>query len=148
MQQRGVLYKNLCATIEPRKSFWEEFFWSSATEVVGKQFLFEASQRNTFKCGRPEVRRTHMILVSLVLDIAHHGNHGWRAIDILGGSESWGPKKKPTKVEIYIIFEVFTFYSWRTKTDFNDKVGPFRHFLDSCFARLWFPEEWSYKMDE
>ena len=34
-----------------------------------------------------------MILVSLVLDITYHGNHGWRTVDILGGSESWGPKK-------------------------------------------------------
>ena len=35
-----------------------------------------------------------MILVfDLVLDITYHGNHGWRTVDILGGSESWGPKK-------------------------------------------------------
>ena len=76
-----------------------------------------------------------MILVSLVLDITYHGNHGWRTVDILGGSESWGPKKA-TKVEIFVVFEVFAFCGWRTKTDFNGKVGPFHH-----FARLWFPEE-------
>ena len=63
-----------------------------------------------------------------VLKINDHATGGRRTKDILGGPKGWGPKKKVTNVEIYVIFEVFAFCGGRTKTDFKDR-GRGRHWL-------------------
>ena len=59
---------------------------------------------------------------SPVLKINDHATGGRRTKDILGGPKGWGPKKKVTNVEIYVIFEVFAYCGGRTKTDFKDRV--------------------------
>ena len=56
-----------------------------------------------------------------VLKINDHATGGRRTKDILGGPKGWGPKKKVTNVEIYVIFEVFAYCGGRTKTDFKDR---------------------------
>ena len=57
-----------------------------------------------------------------VLKINDHATGGRRTKDILGGPKGWGPKKKVTNVEIYVIFEVFAFCGGRTKIDFKDRA--------------------------